>query len=142
MGRSIWRMWSVTIIGGLIWTMPVSAQQRTTDVSADTAHVTGDSCLAMPTCAAVPAAVPATVAERLVLPPSAGPLLSAHHTETRLAEPLAAPAFQRNRGPGYALAIAGGALFVAGLIAGDDEGAVMMIVGGGVGAYGLYLMFR
>jgi hypothetical protein len=46
----------------------------------------------------------------------------------------------RSRG-GMPLMIAGGALFVAGLIAGGDAGTILMIGGGAVGAYGLYLYF-
>lgn len=38
--------------------------------------------------------------------------------------------------------IAGGALFVAGLLAGGDAGTVLILAGAGIGAYGLYLHFQ
>jgi hypothetical protein len=47
---------------------------------------------------------------------------------------------ERNRA-GKPLMIAGGAAFVAGLIAGGDAGTILMIGGGAAGAYGLYLYF-
>jgi hypothetical protein len=43
---------------------------------------------------------------------------------------------------GTGLMIAGAALFVAGLIVGDDAGTVLAVSGAAIGAYGLYLYFR
>jgi hypothetical protein len=36
----------------------------------------------------------------------------------------------------------GGALFVAGLLAGGDAGTLLVVAGAGIGAYGLYLYLR
>ena len=44
-------------------------------------------------------------------------------------------------GQSVALMIAGGALFVAGAIAGDDVGGLLMLGGAVIGAYGVYLHF-
>lgn len=46
------------------------------------------------------------------------------------------------RGSGTGLMIAGAALFVAGLIVGDDAGTVLAVSGAAIGAYGLYLYFQ
>ncbi|MEX2284768.1 MAG: hypothetical protein WEE89_19925 [Gemmatimonadota bacterium] len=46
------------------------------------------------------------------------------------------------RGQSVAMMIAGGALFVAGAIVGDDAGTLLMVGGAGIGAFGLYLHFR
>ena len=46
------------------------------------------------------------------------------------------------RGSGTGLIIAGGALFIAGLIVGGDPGTLLAVTGAAVGAYGLYLYFR
>jgi hypothetical protein len=52
------------------------------------------------------------------------------------------PLMMQRRGSGVGLMIAGGALFVAGLIVGDDAGTVLAVTGAAIGAYGLYLYFR
>jgi hypothetical protein len=59
-------------------------------------------------------------------------------TETETTQPL----MMQRRGSGVGLMIAGGALFVAGLIVGDDAGTVLAVTGAAIGAYGLYLYFR
>lgn len=46
------------------------------------------------------------------------------------------------RGAGTGLIIAGGALFIAGLIIGGDAGTVLAVGGAALGAYGLYQYFR
>lgn len=46
------------------------------------------------------------------------------------------------RGAGVGLMIAGGALFVAGLIIGGDAGTVVAVAGAAIGAYGLYQYFN
>lgn len=80
--------------------------------------------------------------ERL-MPPAATLLLTAPAVAEKPAEaarvdsPVAVP-----RSAGVPLMIAGGALFVAGLIAGGDGGTVLVIAGAGIGAYGLYLYFQ
>jgi hypothetical protein len=38
--------------------------------------------------------------------------------------------------------LAGAALFIGGLIIGDDAGTAVAVAGAGIGAYGLYLAFR
>ena len=52
------------------------------------------------------------------------------------------PAMPAIRGESVALMIAGGALFVAGILTGDGAGALLMVGGAAVGAYGLYLHYR
>ena len=52
------------------------------------------------------------------------------------------PALATSRGTGMGLMIAGGALFVAGLLVEGDAGTVLVLTGAGIGAYGLYLHFR
>jgi hypothetical protein len=46
------------------------------------------------------------------------------------------------RGQSVALMIAGGALFIAGVLVEGDAGSVLMVTGALVGAYGIYLYFR
>jgi hypothetical protein len=59
-----------------------------------------------------------------------------------IAEPtlLLPQARVRNR-RGIPLMVAGGAAFVAGIIAGGDAGTILMLGGGGIGAWGLYVYF-
>jgi hypothetical protein len=59
-----------------------------------------------------------------------------------IAEPLLLQPQARNRNRrGVPLMIAGGALFVAGAVVGDDAGTILMLGGAGVGAWGLYVYF-
>jgi len=53
-----------------------------------------------------------------------------------------APAVLAPSAQSRAFMVAGAALFVAGIIAGGDAGAVLMLGGAGIGAYGVYLHFR
>jgi hypothetical protein len=46
------------------------------------------------------------------------------------------------RSSGKPLMFVGGALFVAGLLAGGDAGTLLVVAGAGIGAYGLYLYLR
>jgi hypothetical protein len=46
------------------------------------------------------------------------------------------------RGRSVAYMIAGGALFIGGLLVEGNVGAIMALSGAGIGAYGLYLHFR
>ena len=59
-----------------------------------------------------------------------------------IAEPtlLLPQARVRNR-RGIPLMVAGGAAFVAGIIAGGDAGTILMLGGAGVGAWGIYVYF-
>jgi len=63
-------------------------------------------------------------------------------TVEEIAEPmlLLPQARTRNRA-GIPLMVAGGAAFVAGIIAGGDAGTILMLGGGGIGAWGLYVYF-
>jgi len=54
----------------------------------------------------------------------------------------AAPAVLAPSAQSRAFMVAGAALFLAGIIAGGDAGAVLMLGGAGIGAYGVYLHFR
>lgn len=62
--------------------------------------------------------------------------------EIDIAEPalLLPQARVRNR-KGIPLMVAGGAAFVAGIIAGGDAGTILMLGGAGVGAWGIYVYF-
>jgi hypothetical protein len=62
---------------------------------------------------------------------------------TAPAAPVPVPIVQaraRNR-RGVPLMVAGGILFVAGAIAGDDVGTILMLGGAGIGAWGAYVYF-
>jgi hypothetical protein len=90
---------------------------------------------------------PATPAQMLQ-PHSASPLLApvdlradvALLHATKPAQPQ--PVMAGHHGPGFGLLIAGGALFVAGLLTGGTAGTVMDLAGAGIGAYGLYVYFK
>ena len=84
------------------------------------------------------AATPMTAAQHLA--PAASLLFAPATLERSTTPVLAMPALSRNDGLG--MMIAGGALFVAGLVVGGDAGTLMAVGGAGVGAYGLYLYFR
>ena len=81
-----------------------------------------------------------TVQERL-MPENTAKLLAPVTTVASDEEEPAQPAVAA-RGAGVGLMIAGGALFVAGLIIGDDAGTVLAVTGAAIGAYGLYQYFR
>lgn len=51
----------------------------------------------------------------------------------------APPLVARDKETGLTLMIVGGAMFVGGLVIGDDGGTLLAVAGVGVGAYGLYL---
>jgi hypothetical protein len=73
---------------------------------------------------------------RVELVPRSQPVArAAAPTANRPAQPMA-PSNQS-----VALMVAGGALFVAGVIAGGDVGGLLMLGGAVVGAYGVYLHF-
>ena len=97
---------------------------------------------------AAPAANAPNLKEKLVAPVSAPVQVAPRLTAEEQAK-LAAPARTANqpalqsRGRSVAYMIAGGALFVAGLLIDDnDAGTVLMLGGAVIGAYGLYLHFR
>ena len=110
----------------LLCASPLAAQTSAAPPAKDAARTSGT--VAEPT--------PRTIAERIAPPASAAVLFAPAET----AEPLELPAMRRVSGRGTALAIVGGALFSGGLVAGGDAGAIMVIAGAGIGAYGLYLM--
>jgi hypothetical protein len=123
MKKGSWWLTGVLAISAFMHSIPVAAQQ-VSYVPTTTIPVGTDT---------------AGVADRLSLRPSAVILLAS--SEAVRAQPapprLDAAAVS---GRGTALAIVGGALFVGGLVAGGDAGTAMIVVGAGVGAYGLYLM--
>jgi hypothetical protein len=89
-----------------------------------------------------PPATPSLV-ERMTpapVPPNLQPRWSDETRTTSEEQPLQ-PA-PPPRGNSVALMIAGGALFLAGILTDGDAGAVLMVGGAVVGAYGLYLYFR
>ena len=65
-----------------------------------------------------------------------------HARATESAKQPAQPTDLASRGQGIALMIAGGAVFVAGVITGGDAGTLLMVGGAVVGGYGIYLHFR
>lgn len=81
-----------------------------------------------------------TLQQRLV-PQSAASLLAPVQLEEKK-EGQPAVANMAASGSGTGLMIAGAALFVAGLIIGDEAGTVLAVAGAAVGAYGLYVYFR
>lgn len=84
-----------------------------------------------------------TLQERL-MPAHAATLMAPGVTEdARMSavESDVASTLAQSRGAGTGLIIAGGALFIAGLLIGDDAGTVLAVAGAAVGAYGLYLYF-
>jgi hypothetical protein len=80
-----------------------------------------------------------SVADRLSPSAYAGRLLAVRPLESRQSV-ASTPAWRQARSRGTALAVVGGALFVGGLVAGGDAGTAMVVVGAGIGAYGLYRM--
>jgi hypothetical protein len=95
--------------------------------------------------AQTPAAKPGNLQERL-RPPAptsvqAVPQLTAE--EKTALTPAKTPAQPGGlKGRSVALMIAGGALFVAGVLTDGDAGTVLMVSGAVIGAYGIYLHFR
>jgi hypothetical protein len=91
---------------------------------------------------AAPAAENKPTLQQRLMPESTAKLLAptpaAAVAEAESTEPL----MMQGRGSGVGLMIAGGALFVAGLIVGNDAGTVLAVTGAAIGAYGLYLYFR
>jgi hypothetical protein len=83
-----------------------------------------------------------TLQQRLVPEAAAQLMAPAPADLLEKAEAQPALAAMRPRGTGTGLIIAGGALFVAGLLIGDDAGTVLAVTGAAVGAYGLYLYFQ
>lgn len=83
-----------------------------------------------------------TLQERLVPEGTAQLLAPAPADLLEKAEAQPALMAARPRGTGTGLIIAGGALFVAGLLIGDDAGTVLAVTGAAIGAYGLYLYFQ
>lgn len=71
--------------------------------------------------------------------PASDILLPVRH---EVAADAPAPALLAPSSRSRALMIAGAALFVAGILTDGDAGAVLMLAGAGVGAYGVYLHFR
>lgn len=97
-----------------------------------------------------PSPTTATTAESLrerLMPAGVAALVTApaamvEKTETKETTPAPTVVVAR-RSSGVGLMIAGGALFVAGLLVDDDDaGTVLVLAGAGIGAYGLYLYFR
>jgi hypothetical protein len=80
--------------------------------------------------------------QQRLLPEGTATLLAPASAEaTKSADGQPALLAQR-RGSGTGLIIAGGALFVAGLLVGGDAGTVLAVTGAAIGAYGLYLYFQ
>ena len=73
-----------------------------------------------------------------LMPASAVALTAPSHValENKTMQPMV------SRGGGMGYMIAGGALFVAGLLVDGDAGTILVLSGAGIGAYGLYLHFR
>jgi hypothetical protein len=65
------------------------------------------------------------------------PAVAETENKTETTQPMVAA-----RGAGVGLMIAGGALFLAGLIIGGDAGTVVAVAGAAIGAYGLYQYFN
>lgn len=88
------------------------------------------------------AQVQPTLQQRL-MPESAIQLLAPAQIDlAEKSEPQPTDLAMRPRGSGTGMIIAGGALFVAGLLIGGDAGTVVAVTGAALGAYGLYLYFQ
>src|SRR5438552_2077850 len=93
-----------------------------------------------------PAVTPAQTPAQQLQPQAASALLTApapsvaqlSESKNVPSQPARAP---HRHGPGFGLMVAGGALFVAGLLVGGGAGTAMAIGGAVVGAYGLYVYF-
>lgn len=83
-----------------------------------------------------------TLQQRLVPEGTAQLLAPAPADRIEKAEEQPAILATRPPGRGTGYIIAGGALFVAGLLIGDDAGTIVAVAGAAVGAYGLYLYFQ
>ena len=83
---------------------------------------------------------PSTLQERL-MPESTVRLMAPAMAEVTADAESSQPAVTMPRGSGTGLMIAGGALFVAGLLVSGDVGTLLAVTGAAVGAYGLYLYF-
>jgi hypothetical protein len=80
--------------------------------------------------------------QQRLLPETTAALLAPAQAEVSRAEQPAQPALAQRRGSGTGMMIAGGALFIAGLLVGGDAGTVLAVVGAAIGAYGLYIYFQ
>jgi hypothetical protein len=81
--------------------------------------------------------------QQRLMPDNAAALLAPAQAEVVVeAREVAPAANMAPSGTGTGLMIAGAALFVAGLIVGDDAGTLLAVTGAAIGAYGLYLYFR
>ena len=85
-----------------------------------------------------------TTLQQRLMPENAASLLAPAPLDLRenVANQPAQPVTMAASGSGVGLMIAGAALFVAGLIVGDDAGTVLAVTGAAIGAYGLYVYFR
>jgi hypothetical protein len=83
-----------------------------------------------------------TLQDRLMPEATTTLLAPASAEATKAIESNSETAAMMPRGAGTGLIIAGGALFIAGLIIGGDAGTVLAVGGAAVGAYGLYQYFR
>lgn len=83
---------------------------------------------------------PASLRTQLMPTGDALRLQAPAHAEESVAKVSAGA--QAARGGDFAYMIAGGALFVAGLLVGGDAGTILVLAGAGIGAYGIYLHFR
>jgi hypothetical protein len=85
-----------------------------------------------------------TVSERMATPkPQSEEAEPRWHSRTKApAKQPAKPIDLATRGEAIALMVAGGAVFVAGVITGGDAGTLLMVGGAVVGGYGIYLHFR
>jgi hypothetical protein len=82
-----------------------------------------------------------TLQQRLT-PETTATLIAPAQADVSREEQPAQPALMQRRGSGTGLIIAGGALFVAGLLVGGDAGTVLAVTGAAIGAYGLYIYFQ
>jgi hypothetical protein len=112
-----------TLFALILWTAPAAFAQETPATTAT------QSDEAKP-----------TLQQRLI-PETTATLIAPAQAEASREQP-AQPALMQRRGSGTGLIIAGGALFVAGLLVGGDAGTVLAVTGAAIGAYGLYLYFQ
>lgn len=126
-------VWTWTCVM-LTLAVPAGAQTDTADVASPARASTVETAEAAPGPAALRLA-PAPQAVRTALSDGARRTLLGNVRPPAVALPQA-----RDRG-GIPYMAAGGALFVAGAIAGDTAGALMMVGGGVIGSYGIFRYF-
>ena len=79
--------------------------------------------------------------QQQLIPEGTAKLLAPVLETKDVGEKSSAQPMMQSRGSSTGMIIAGGALFIAGLLIGGSAGTVVAVAGAAIGAYGLYLYF-